>query len=287
MSLAGVVICGGLFTIAMSRGGSPGFDFYAYWSVDAADPYGAGQGFGAFHYSPVVAQLVQPLKLLPWPAVYWAYLALLIAVLVWLCRGWTLAALAFPPVAMELYHGNIHLLLAAAAVIGLTHGGAWAFPVLTKVTPGIGVLWFAVRREWRPMWTAGLTTAAFVVASAVIAPQLWLEWLRHLAVAETIATPNQVPVPLVVRLVLAAVVLLWGARRGWTWVIPIAMTLALPVLWFHGLAVLVAVVPLVASDRRRRRESGQARGVRNLEIHVASPSGVGSTATGGRPAAIS
>jgi hypothetical protein len=75
--------------------------------------------------------------------------------------GWrrTLLVLAFPPVALELYHGNIHLLLAAAIGLGLRYPWTWAFVLLTKVTPGVGLIWFAVRREWRQLGIALGVTA--------------------------------------------------------------------------------------------------------------------------------
>ena len=38
-----------------------------------------------------------------------------------------LTLLAFPPVAIELYHGNIHLLIAVAIVLGFRFPAAWAF----------------------------------------------------------------------------------------------------------------------------------------------------------------
>ena len=45
--------------------------------------------------------------------------------------------------------GNIHLLLGAVIVAGFRWPWLWALPLLTKVTPGVGLLWFALRREWR------------------------------------------------------------------------------------------------------------------------------------------
>ena len=71
---------------------------------------------------------------------------------------WALAWLAFFPVASELYHGNIDLILAAAIVAGFRWPVAWAVVLHTKLTPGIGLLWFAVRREWRPLLIAGAAT---------------------------------------------------------------------------------------------------------------------------------
>ena len=43
-----------------------------------------------------------------------------------------LAVLAFPPVALELYHGNVHLLMAAAIALGFRYPAAWAFIVLRR-----------------------------------------------------------------------------------------------------------------------------------------------------------
>ena len=38
-----------------------------------------------------------------------------------------------------------------AIVLGFRWPFTWAFVLLTKVTPGVGLLWFAVRREWRSL----------------------------------------------------------------------------------------------------------------------------------------
>ena len=78
--------------------------------------------------------------------------------------------LAFPFVAVELTGGNIHLLLAAAIVAEFRWPAAWSFVLLTKVTPGIGLLWFAVRREWRPLMIALGATAAIAGLTFIIVP---------------------------------------------------------------------------------------------------------------------
>ena len=49
---------------------------------------------------------------------------------------------------VELSGGNIRL-LGVAAVIGFRRP-PWSFVILTKVTPGIGLLWFVVRRGPAP-----------------------------------------------------------------------------------------------------------------------------------------
>jgi len=92
LSIAGVL----LLLIALRTGGLVGYDFYAYWAVDPADPYVVAEGFGNFHYPPPMVWIAWPLKLLSWPLAYWVWFALLFAVLVWLARDWALAWLAFP-----------------------------------------------------------------------------------------------------------------------------------------------------------------------------------------------
>ena len=71
-----------------------------------------------------------------------------------------------PVHAMEVAGGNVSLLLAVAIVVGFRWPAAWALVLLTKITPGIGLLWFAVRREWRHLAIALGATAAIVAVSA-------------------------------------------------------------------------------------------------------------------------
>src|SRR5258705_12667673 len=67
----GLSIGGLLFLVLVMRGDGAGYDFFAYWSVNPADPYAIKEGFGAFHYAPPVVWLVRPLKLVSLPAGYW------------------------------------------------------------------------------------------------------------------------------------------------------------------------------------------------------------------------
>ncbi|HEX5239893.1 MAG TPA: glycosyltransferase 87 family protein, partial [Candidatus Limnocylindrales bacterium] len=166
LAIAGLLFAGYLFVVVAPMAGTVGFDAFAYWHVDLANPYALPAGaFAAFAYSPVIARVFAPAALLPWPAFWWLWTAALVATLVWL--GWrqTLLVLAFPPVALELYHGNVHLLIAAAIALGFRYPAAWALPLLTKVTPGIGLLWFVVRREWRNLAIALGVTGAIVLVS--------------------------------------------------------------------------------------------------------------------------
>jgi hypothetical protein len=77
----------------------------------------------------------------------------------------------------------------AAVVAGFRWPSAYAFLLPTKVTPGIALLWFVVRREWRNLAIALATTAAIVAVSFVIAPNLWFDWATVLRNDSTYGEP--------------------------------------------------------------------------------------------------
>jgi hypothetical protein len=233
-------------------------DARSYHGLDPVDPY-AGRSpwgsVGAFPYSPAFALLVWPLGLLPWPVFVAAWTALLLACVAWL-TGRELLLLGVAVAAAELMGGNIALLLAVAIVLGFRWPMAWSFVLLTKVTPGIGLLWFAVRREWRALAIVFGATAAIVAVSFAFAPSAWLAWVEVLLDSSgRSGTWAAVPVPLAIRLPIGAALVVWGARRSRRWTVPVAAMLALPALWYGSLAMLLAVIPLTT---RRERERAMA-----------------------------
>ena len=263
---AGLLVIGyafnALLLLSLLRLGQFGYDVYAYWSVDLGDLYAqtsdALSGFGAFHYSPAVAQVLALFHVLPWWIFLWAWTALLVATLLWLGGRWTLLLLAFPPLVLELYAGNINLLLAASIALGFRYPATWAFVLLTKVTPGVGLLWFAVRREWRQLAIALGATAAIVLVSFALAPALWGQWLSALTGLSGQGA-GEVPIPLVARLPIAAGVVWWGARTDRAWAVPVAATIATPVLWIGWsawLVVLFGALPLLRESEERRPAPG-------------------------------
>ncbi|MEZ4597158.1 MAG: hypothetical protein R3C32_10260 [Chloroflexota bacterium] len=52
------------------------------------------------------------------------------------------------------------------------------------------------------------------------------------------------PIPLMVRLPFAVVVIVWAALRGWRWLLPVGVLLAMPVVWWGSFALLAASVAL-------------------------------------------
>jgi hypothetical protein len=254
--VAGLLFAVYLFVVVAPQAGTFGFDAYAYWSVNPANPYGIAVGhLGAFNYSPPIARLFGPFGALQWPTFLWLWLALLVGNIIWLGRrGYRIIwLLALPPVALELYHGNIHLWIAAAIALGFRYPWTWGFVLLTKVTPGVGLLWFAVRREWRALAIALGVTGVIVAVSLVLEGQLWVDWLAFIG-----STPEggsvaqfQIPIPLWIRLPAAAALVVWGALTDRRWTVVVAATLALPVLWVSGFAICAA---LASEPLRTRRE---------------------------------
>jgi len=261
--VAGLFFAAYLFLVVAPKAGTFGFDAFAYWSIDPAQPYRATAGaLGAFTYSPVIARLFEPFGELPFWQYLWLWSAALLGTAIWLGGRWALAVLAFPPVALELYHGNVHLLMAAAIVLGFRYPATWAFVLLTKVTPGVALVWFLVRREWRRLGIALGATAILVVASLVVDSRLWTEWVTDSLGATAAGAPlNQLslPIPLGLRVPAAALLVGWGGRTDRAWTVPVAATLALPVLWPTGFAVLAALWPIaqrrpgLTDDRTLRR----------------------------------
>lgn len=245
--VAGLLFAAYLFAFVAPSVRTFGFDAFAYWANPISDPYRLPTGaFGAFLYSPVAARLFAPAALLAWPTFLWLWTALLAGTALWLGGRRWLWVLAFPPVALELYHGNIHLLIAAAIALGFRYPAAWSFVLLTKVTPGIGLLWFAVRREWRQLAIVGVATGVLVAVSVVVDPGLWRQWIDRELIHSLTAGPDQpyIPIPLLVRLPLAAALVAWGARRDLKWTVPVAAAIAMPILWFTAFATLAALPAL-------------------------------------------
>ncbi len=218
-------------------------DAHAYWAADplhAYRPVAIGD-FNAYFYSPAFAQALWPITRLPWP-LFAALWTTLLGAALWIATGrWF--GLVVPLVAIELAMGNIHVLMGLAVAASFRWPAAWAFVILTKVTPAVGLLWFVVRREWRSLAITLGATAAIVAVSFAISPGAWLDWLRLLASAP--GGGNVIPGPLWLRLPVAALIVVWGARTDRRWTVVVAAWMALPAWYWNGAAMLVGLVPLL------------------------------------------
>ena len=263
--MPGIAVASAVFVIAIvsfAARGDPyiGYDAHAYYQAAALDdPYrntinggfDAAGGLYEYKYPPPLAQILHPLRVIgiSWPAFLGAWTILLLASLAWMGRRWTLVLLLFPPVLGELWLGNLNILLGLAIVVGMRYPASWSFILLTKITPGVGLIWFAVRREWRSLAIALLATVAVVGVSFVLAPWLWSDFIEasRTQVDATVDVPRQAaPIALPLRLVVAALLVAWAGRTDRAWVVPIAAGLAVPFLWWNAFAVMVAAVPLYA-----------------------------------------
>lgn len=224
-------------------------DAYAYWTTRTGVFYGqsAFGAMGAYLYSPAWAQLLAPLVLLAWPLFNAIWTTINLATYWSLVGRLALPLLLFLPFPFEIVSGNVHLLYALAIVIGFRYPAAWALMLLTKITPGVGLVWFAARREWRSLAIALGVTAVIAAVSFLLAPDAWHGWvdtLRQNAGGPGPTPGWYVPIPLLVRLPIAVVIVAWGGLTDRRWTVPVAVVIGMPVIWLNSLAVLAALVPL-------------------------------------------
>jgi hypothetical protein len=245
--LVGVVCYLIMFAGAIKEGWR---DAFAYYSLHVTDPYSESYATGGVLYPPPFFQVTEPLRALSWPIFLVLVSGVELASL-WIVAGPLAAALLFIPfVALEAWYANINLILAAVIALGFRWPVLWSVMLLTKITPGIGLAWFAVRREWRSLGLALGFTAAVATVSFIAAPDLWSSWV---AAASEAVVPDRATgfAPLPVRIVVGLLIVAWGGLNDRPWTVPIASTIALPAMWPAALSILVAVVPLARQPTRR------------------------------------
>lgn len=256
-----------------------GLDAHAYWL--------AGQGeleYGrrpmqkdAYLYSPAFRTVISPLVLLPWTLFLPLWICLEAALLVWLLKP--LRAVWAIPIFLlclpELLAGNIYIFLAGAAVIGIQKPVAWAFPILTKVTTGVGLLWFAVRGEWWQVLKAVGGLFLIVTVLYLVNPAEWHAWVRFLFEHREGTMDGQTIFFL--RCLLAVVLVVVGARKHWPWLIAPAMVLASPVLVGLIPFSMLAAIPRLARLPRHDVDCS------NLQLSKAADTTAGSAETARNP----
>jgi hypothetical protein len=224
----------------------PGIDARAYFESGIDDPY-SGSILGDpnnYLYTPVLTQLIEPLRWLGWDVfrtlwVIGGYAALAYLVGPWL--GILLVIAYFPPLVWEFEVGNVNLLIAVAIWAGFRYPALWAVPLLLKPPLALGLLWFAVRGEWRQLGIALGATAAIAATSFAIAPGLWIDYVNTVpGFVDTATTVPAVWWPL--RLVVAAVLVAWGARNAQHWTVALAAIMAHPLSSLSGWVVALGFV---------------------------------------------
>ncbi|MBI3746443.1 MAG: DUF2029 domain-containing protein [Chloroflexi bacterium] len=254
----GLIVAGVIFNLTLIFAWGPRLDLWidahSWQEIDLSNLYRGTattlSGTGAFRYSPLVAWLLVPLSHLSWAALVTVWTALnLAALLVMTRRNALLLLIAFPPVLLEVLNGNIHLFMALAIWAGIRWSAAWSFILLTKVTPGVGALWFAGRREWRSLAVSLGVTGFLAALGTLLAPELWHAWLQSLLGSAGLQGASG-GVSLSMRITIAATLALYAGHSGRAWLVPIASFIAMPTIWIQSTAILTACFPLWAERRR-------------------------------------
>jgi alpha-1,2-mannosyltransferase len=266
-----------LLVVATTRWTVPS-DEHAYWL--AAQRLVAGQPLYdpnafpgtpyAYWYPPPLAQVLTPFTpftpFVPDLAFTAAWTVLLLACLWYLADRQVLVALAliaFVPVAVELWYRNIHLVLAVMAVVALRRNVlAWVPAVAIKVTPVIAIGYLVAARRYRDAALVAGVGAAVLVASLLLSPGAWRQFLDVVATQAGTSGSSLVPIPFVARFAIALGLAVIGGRVGGRWgetMLVVGLVIGNPTLWTTAFSLLIALVPLW----RQGLLSGPAKGSAN------------------------
>lgn len=256
-----------LVIVAVNRWSVPA-DEHAYWlaarrlidgqplydpSATIATPY-------AYLYPPPLAQALVPVAAFVPSWLFNAGWIVLMGVALWWLAGrdviHALALVAFLPVAVEFWFRNIHLFLAVLVVFGLRRWSGWlAVGAAIKLAPGLGIPYLALRGRWRAAATSILVGLGILAVSVAMSPDAWAQYVDFIRAVDPGQPSAFIAIPFPVRALVAGTLVIIASRldewRGDV-VLVGAITLALPSLWFTGLSLLIAAVPIV----RERLRSG-------------------------------
>lgn len=261
IGLPAMLILGVVFGVGQAMGLTQApLDFVLYWkATDFNDLYPENwlSHQYAYVYPPPMAQLLYPFHVLPFDVAAICWSVVCFGSMWYVARAWSLPLVALGVVgaALSLSHattvfleyallGNVQWPMAAGIVLAMRRPAAWSIPLLTKIGPGIGVLWPVFRRDWSAVRSAAVVTLAIVAISVVLSPAAWVEFFTF--VVENYGGPSLVPIvgpPFPVRLAAAAVLIWIAARTDEPWLVFIAAGIAIPALYeWSFLPVWVAAI---------------------------------------------
>jgi hypothetical protein len=249
-----------LVAFAQIGAGEFGLDAHAYWASWTNHLYAiAPEHRDAYLYSPVFAEAVWPLTRLPWPLFCGVWIGAVAAIYVWLLAPvrmrWRIPLLVL--CSLDIVTGNVWSLFAMVLVLGFRFPGAWAFPIVTKVTPVVGPVWFAARRQWRSLMLALGVTGGLTATSIAAAPRLWRRWLTLLLHPNSLRHSGKSLAPVLylhgalyvaVALALAVAIAHYAARTRRPWLLAVAMIFANPVFTVNSFSMLAAIPRLRRSQ---------------------------------------
>jgi hypothetical protein len=245
-------------------------DAWGYWTVDLTHLYPERWGpDGQYMYPPPLAQLmtlIQPigwgLFITLWTTLLWAALAYMLGRWTWLFVFLGIATVVFSwPLALAdvLGHGlngNVQLFIAAGIVLAFRGNVlGWLPGLLTKVVSGLGLGWYVLRGEWRPVAITAIGTAVVVAVSFAFGASLWGEWISwtvgHAGAPPPVALE---PIPFVVRLPMSVALLVWGAKTNRVWVVPTVVGWGTPGLYLGTYpSMWIGAIPLFLNPGGFRR----------------------------------
>lgn len=224
---------------------APLIDDMAYWGTRDGVLYeGTWNTAAVYVYSPAFAQAIAPFVQLDYMAFHVGLSIVQLAAVLWLLGPALTLAFCLTPFlgGSYIWNGNITPLLAVALVRGW-----WPVLVLTKILPGVTMLWYVGRRDWRGLAVALGVLAAIVAVSFALWPGAWFEWADALLRAGG-APVKGWPIPLLVRLPLAAALALYAGYTNRRWLLAPAAFLSMADIWWSGIVWLAAIPRLRRDD---------------------------------------
>ena len=214
-------------------------DVESYWAASfrLGDLYPDRWAATGYNYAgpPPVAQLFSLVHGLPFAMVELGWLVFLFGCLWYACRGWTLVVIGaglaaiglnIPVVSAPLgivLLGNVGMAM-TAGVIATVRDERWSvLPFAAKIGPAVALLWHG-RRAWRGLVAIG----AVLAISAAFTPSAWPEWIRFVAANYAADPVGELVVPFWIRAPLGIALVLFAARRGTAWLVPIGAGCAIP-----------------------------------------------------------
>jgi hypothetical protein len=196
----------------------------------------------SFWYAPPIAVLFGTISWLPLALQHVLFTVLKIGAMRIIAGSWIGAGIAcwFPLVAFEFGGGNFNLIIAASIVAAVRGRPQLAvLGTLAKFGPVLAIN----PRDWRK----ALPITALALAITLPWLHLWPEYVSHLVANLGSPLGPQIPVPLWLRLVAAAALLI-AVRNGWSRAL--AATLAIPAFYWGSLVILLAPIAIALRTPR-------------------------------------
>lgn len=199
-----------------------GGDAAIFYNVDFPPSYdGADIRAPVWNYSPLAAAALQPFQIMPFQAFLGLIVAIEVAALAWMVGplpALLLVVLQVPLLWNDLAQGNLNLAATVLVIWGIRSPWPWVPLLLTKATPGVGLVWFAVRREWRNLALA-LGASSLLLLVTLPWSIEWAQALIHNASVDSYIGG----LPFVVRAAIGAGIVAYGARTDQPWMLPLGV----------------------------------------------------------------